>query len=293
MISIQDILYKRTTKAYAAENYARDNEQALRRVFPDFDELCSRNKNGENDALIAKWLSEKGLSLDVIMPARECKICNDSGYIGQDVCQCIKDEWYREALRESGLQAFAEYDVKSGSKLFSSAKQGAELIKLYDTFDKFAEKYPNTKSTLLVISGGSGAGKSVAFAYLGKLLLKKNYSVMFIPSFEMHSIFLKYHTAPLNQKSSVFAPLFDVDFLIIDDLGTEPVLNNVTREYLYALLTTRQVKGKLTAVSTNLNLAGDDLKKRYDARVLSRFTDKSSWIKQFASVATTDLRRKK
>ncbi|MPN26833.1 hypothetical protein SDC9_174259 [bioreactor metagenome] len=41
------------------------------------------------------------------------------------------------------------------------------------------------------------------------------------------------------------------DLLVLDDLGAEPMLNNITREQLSNLLDARQRKGLATAFSSN------------------------------------------
>ena len=58
--------------------------------------------------------------------------------------------------------------------------------------------------------------------------------------------------------------------LLIDDLGTEPVLRNITVEYLFLLLNERE--GMATVTATNLTPA--QLMNRYGERVCSRLLDK-------------------
>ena len=60
------------------------------------------------------------------------------------------------------------------------------------------------------------------------------------------------------------------DLLYIDDLGVEPILNNVTVTYLYALLVDRM--DKKTIITTNLDVM--KMEERYGERILSRLLDK-------------------
>ncbi|MBQ4061687.1 MAG: DNA replication protein DnaC, partial [Christensenellaceae bacterium] len=62
--------------------------------------------------------------------------------------------------------------------------------------------------------------------------------------------------------------IFEADALFIDDLGTEPMTANVTREYLFELLTERETSGKLTAIACNLTL--QQVKERYTEKTASR-----------------------
>ena len=68
-------------------------------------------------------------------------------------------------------------------------------------------------------------------------------------------------------------PMVDVDFLVIDDLGTEPILNNITIEYLFAVLNARSRKEAPYAVATNLT--SDQLQSQYGERVFSRLMDRA------------------
>ena len=59
--------------------------------------------------------------------------------------------------------------------------------------------------------------------------------------------------------------------LLIDDLGSEPMVKNITREYLFTLINERIAAGKGTVIATNLS--PDDLEEVYGERVRSRLTD--------------------
>lgn len=57
-------------------------------------------------------------------------------------------------------------------------------------------------------------------------------------------------------------------FLAVDDLGTEPMLRNITIEYLNTLVEERLRRGRHTGVSTNLTPG--QLAERYGERIASR-----------------------
>ena len=58
------------------------------------------------------------------------------------------------------------------------------------------------------------------------------------------------------------------ELLIIDDLGTEPMVNNVTVECLLSIICERQDKGLATLFATNLDT--EKLIERYGERIVSR-----------------------
>ena len=65
--------------------------------------------------------------------------------------------------------------------------------------------------------------------------------------------------------------LMDVDVLMIDDLGSEPLMQNITVEQLFNLLNERQGRGLSTVISTNLEMP--KFRERYTERVASRLRD--------------------
>ena len=62
--------------------------------------------------------------------------------------------------------------------------------------------------------------------------------------------------------------------LLIDDLGTEPLMENITVTQLFNLLNERQNAKRHTVISTNLSVL--ELKARYTERITSRLLDETS-----------------
>ena len=75
----------------------------------------------------------------------------------------------------------------------------------------------------------------------------------------------------MENNSDLLAPMMDAQLLLIDDLGTEPLMNNVTVTQLFNLLNERQMAGRHTVISTNLSMS--ELQDRYTERISSRFLD--------------------
>jgi len=76
--------------------------------------------------------------------------------------------------------------------------------------------------------------------------------------------------------------------LVIDDLGSETKLNNVSEEYLYLVLNERMAKKRSTVITTNLDY--EQISARYGERIASRLFDKNNSI--VTSVSNTDLRKR-
>jgi DNA replication protein DnaC len=65
--------------------------------------------------------------------------------------------------------------------------------------------------------------------------------------------------------------LEEVPVLMLDDLGSEPLMQNITIEQLFQLINERQSRGLSTVISTNLTLK--ELRERYTERIASRLND--------------------
>ena len=98
--------------------------------------------------------------------------------------------------------------------------------------------------------------------------------VCFVTAFQMNEMMLKYHTTFDSTKSQNLTPLLESDVLIIDDLGSEPIINNVTLNYLFNVLLEREERHKSTIITTNLS--SEDVLNRYNERVYSRLFGKQN-----------------
>ena len=125
-----------------------------------------------------------------------------------------------------------------------------------------------TKTNINII-GGAGSGKTFMLECVANELIKKGVVVSFKTAFELNELARLYHIG----KSYDFSDCLNAEVLLIDDLGTEPVLKNVTKEYLYNLINTRQINNKPTLISTNLSL--ENILDRYDERIFSRLGNKN------------------
>ncbi|MDR1094509.1 MAG: ATP-binding protein [Clostridiales bacterium] len=138
----------------------------------------------------------------------------------------------------------------------------------------YCKKFPNAQYRNVFITGSVGSGKSHLISCMANEVLKKSETVQFLTSFAFGNQMLKANFAPIDERESLISPLLETDLLILDDLGAEPVLNNITIEYLYLVLNERLIIGKNTVLTTNLSPA--DFLARYGSRVFSRAMDKKS-----------------
>ncbi len=202
-----------------------------------------------------------------------CPICKDTGLVDGKLCKCVKSAYVLELSKECDLNRRAPFSFADNDPPTSDAAQAAALNNLYSAMSEYVDKYPAVKTFTWVFCGGTGTGKTcLASSMVRKSVLEYGRSALLLSSFELGKLFLSYHLAPLKDKDSVLHDVLTADLIVIDDLGTEPMLKNVSINYLLLLIEER-TSARLTTVITT-NLSPDDLLDRYGERVFSRLNDK-------------------
>ena len=148
---------------------------------------------------------------------------------------------------------------------------------------------PETKKLNFIIFGNTGVGKTYLSECMLSKALEKNLLPIFVSAYNLSEMFLKYHVASVDEKNNIIAPYLTCDLLIIDDLGSERILNNVTREYLYIIFSERTKNNLKTVISTNLT--PDAIMDVYDERIFSRLVNKRESV--LINLTGSDLRLKK
>lgn len=213
---------------------------------------------------IDQYLNQLGVDKSKLVPKYECKICNDTGIAGGRMCNCLSNALNLKISTLTSTQTdFKSFEDSNQTLLDETDKKAYEILKVW------CEKYPNITKTNINIIGGVGSGKTFMLECVAKEMMRQNQFVCYKTAFDINELARLYHIG----KSYEFSDCINADILIIDDLGTEPVLKNVTKEYLYNLINTRQINKKPTFISTNLSLS--NILDRYDERIFSRLANKN------------------
>ncbi len=222
-----------------------------------------RDRVAAVDGMIAEKYGEDWEKAFEVKPI--CGKCNDEGYVYSNgrrtMCKCLTERVFKEIYGGEDIDALEgsfdsfEPDVAADSEQKKSLKGTKKLLE--QSLEEGGKDY-------IVMLGQSGLGKTFALSALAKELKKREKSVLFIKSTALFDVF---HAERLGEDVPV-RPIFSADALIIDDLGTEPMTANVTRESLFRLIEERGAAGRLTAISSNLSM--DQLKERYTEKVSSR-----------------------
>lgn len=250
--------------------------------------LLARRKDGQanaglpgemarlNEAIAAK-LQESGLAPDALQPVYTCPVCRDEGYVydpSRRMCDCFRREYNRRLLAESGISDDAPTFEDFDETLFSDAcdekgrsQRKAALI-IRDACMTYADSFPDTPARDLLLMGKSGLGKTFMLQCIARRVARRGY----LPTYtSAYRLFETARRAYMENDSDRMAGYMNAPLLLLDDLGTEPLMNNVTITQLFNLLNERQTAGRHTVISTNLAMS--ELQERYTERITSRFLD--------------------
>ncbi|MGI6707070.1 MAG: ATP-binding protein [Clostridia bacterium] len=230
-------------------------------------------------------LQTHGYSPEELEPQYRCPKCKDTGFVGEPVrekCSCLTQQLLHRAYKLSNIhelesQNFDTYDPNvfpdealPGRKI----SQRAYMEKIKERCVRFAGDFPATEKLNMVFSGKTGLGKTFLANCIAKAVLDRGFTVLRLTSYKLFDVLLRYHTDIMRNDEGRVDYLFQVDLLIIDDLGTEPTLNNVSMEYLFTIINERIQQRKHTLISTNLS--PKELALRYTDRIFSRILDTSN-----------------
>lgn len=227
-------------------------------------------ENLELQARRAAILAELGYPADYTKPPYECHKCNDSGFVGTKMCECMRRDLVLAAFESSGIgallrtQSFDSFQLEYYPAGEERELMGRNLALLRD----YAESF-NTQSDSLIFCGATGLGKTHLSTALARRVIERGFDVYYTTALQMFGDFehARFGT-DMGMESVVSLDRYtNCELLILDDLGTE-VSNQFTNSCLYMVLNERINKGLPTVISTNLT--GKEIKQRYTDRIASR-----------------------
>lgn len=263
-------------------------------ILSELEEKISELKK-ERDEILVK----NNISLE---PKFECDKCNDSGYEllsnGTKMCTCFKQELINEAYNKSNLYKLKEDNFqKFDISLFSSESDilkyrtnlspRENMEKIKSLCENFIDNFDNSNQKNLLFTGTPGIGKTFLSGCIANELLNKGYTVLYQTAPVLLDRIFEYKYNNKETSKELYDNLFNVNLLIIDDLGTENLTSAKFSE-LFTIINSRLLNPQTkTIISTNLSL--ENLAKNYDDRILSRLIGNFNICKFFGE----DLRLKR
>ncbi len=304
-------LSRRTQSVYARVPRIKAIDAALRRQMA---QLCVLTFSHDGDAADkierlrranldlqserAALLEREGLPAGYLDDIYSCPACHDTGYVGAEMCECLKRE-YKSALTRalsglmrSGGESFDSFrlDYYSAERDAASGVSPREVMTLvFNTCRAYARNFSRT-SPSLIFRGGPGLGKTFLSACIAREVAAKGFSVAYesapraLGEFETQRF--SRDGAEAEAAAAKVREYLECDLMILDDLGTE-MATSFTVSALYQLVNTRLVESRQTIISTNLS--DEDFARRYGVQTASRLTGEY----EILAFAGSDIRRLK
>lgn len=197
-----------------------------------------------------------------------CEKCSDSGFVGLEMCSCLRRELTLASLEASGLGRLIRTQSFETFSLTHYVGREQALMKAIATrLFSFAKNFSGESTDNFLMIGGTGLGKTHLATSVAKVVVEKGYDVLYRPAQELFAVFNRQRFGDGFEGDGAEREFFDCDLLIIDDLGTE-VTTQYTVSWLYDVVNSRLNAEKPTIISTNLT--EDAIRSRYDDRITSR-----------------------
>lgn len=227
-----------------------------------------------NNHEIRRRLAALNLPEDYLERQYRCPVCQDTGYVGEAparFCECFETR-LRIRQHEDGTMAgtdeqnFGTFDI---NRFPTQDGQRDRMVKIRTLCEDYADKFPDTRHLNLLLTGAGGLGKTFLLNCIYARVIDRGLSAVRITAYRMFEAMRSQH---FGEDKGTFASLMEAPMLLIDDLGTEPIMRNITIEYLFNLLNERTANKLHTVVATNLDPA--QIQQRYGERVASRLFDR-------------------
>ena len=237
-----------------------------------------RQKNEELLKRRAALLLAVGFPADYTELRYECPICSDTGFLDNGLmCRCMKQKLRMAGYETSGLgnllreQSFENYSLdyfKNDEKAYRTMSAVVRMLREWaEHFTLGDSSRPASENLLLV--GGTGLGKTHLSTAVAKTVLDSGHDVLYTTAVGMVAAFEaeRFGNSTGLTEESDLNRYYNVDLLIIDDLGTE-VSNQFTVSSLFNVINTRINLRRPTIINTNL--MQEELRRRYWDRITSR-----------------------
>ncbi len=199
-----------------------------------------------------------------------CPKCKDTGEVGDVLkkpcaCQLVRlQKELAEGARINERETFETFDPD----VYPESEQKKRALTYKQYFEAYAAALPKPQKPNILMIGDAGTGKTffgnaIAYAAIGRGIAARKVTAYRLTQDALDGI---------DGNSAAIRTDTECPLLVIDDLGTEPMIPNVTRETIYRVVNERITEGLPTVVITNLG--SEALSERYGERITSRLVDR-------------------
>ena len=225
-------------------------------------------------------LTAAGYPADALEDKPACPKCQDKGWVGARMCDCLKILCTQEQIKELskllnlGEQSFQNFNLEYYSTEIDP-KRGVSprenMIRVLDICRNYALRFGKYYFDNLYLYGNPGLGKTFLSACIARVVSENGYSVVYDTAGNIFSAFeaqkFSKDDEDAREAREETNRYRNCDLLILDDLGCE-LTTTFTQATLYTLINTRLVEGKRTVISSNMS--PDELRRRYTPQIASR-----------------------
>lgn len=210
-----------------------------------------------------------GLSGDYLDPIYTCPKCRDTGEVGEELktlCTCALKRMQATMQEASGInerETFAAFDAS----VYPDEAQKQDAMRILQYTQRYAEKLPKVERPFLVLIGRSGLGKTFFANAIAHAALQRGIRATKVTAYRL----IQDAMDGIAEHSDRTAAYTRVPLLVLDDLGTEPMIPTVTAETFFRIFNERLAQGLPTVIGTNLGY--EELAEQYGERVASRLFD--------------------
>lgn len=268
---------ERARAAYAAIPRLKEIEDTRRQAAFSLGERLYRAVDPEREREVvneivarlneeeAALLEMNGLTADYLKPHFHCELCSDTGYVGvweKTMCTCMKRQLETSRFENSHIRPDERFETFR-TDIFPDESQKKLTLSAKKICEGFADKFPDNAPKSLLLMGNSGLGKSFLLNCISNRVYERGYGVYKLTAYNV------IETVMQSIRTGGGMPDFlSPELLVIDDLGTEQMIKNITSETLFSIVNERQSASKATLIATNLSR--ENLIGFYGERLYSR-----------------------
>lgn len=262
----------------------------------NFEEIKSNIQSLQHEK--TTLLKAHKFSEDYLDDIYSCSSCRDTGFVDGKRCTCLKSLIKKHISANSNLteymrlQTFENFDFSLFANQGDNSEQILKIMRIAcEKAITFADNFDVTHENFLLL-GNAGTGKTYLSSCIANRALERGKTVYYQTAFTLFDIFekVKFSKSDSEDLSEITKYVYDVDLLIIDDLGTEFV-TQFTSAAFFDIINMRITTGKSTIISSNLDF--DSLSETYSQRITSRFIGDYTIVQTIGNDLRTVIKSKK